>query len=101
MSKLITIIAKIELFAGEYMRKTPFVSGYRPVFDFVGARTKISGKIDLLDMNLFYPGSSAKVQISFNKDMISDSHFKIGETFTFGEGVLPLGKGEIINVLNI
>ena len=101
MNNLITIKAKIELFAGEHMRKKPFTSGYRPVFDFIGARTKTSGKIDLIEMEWFHPGNSGTVKVSFNKGIINDSHFKVGETFTFGEGVHALGKGEITEVLSL
>ncbi len=83
------------------MRKTPFISGYRPLFEFNGANTKISGKIDLIDTELFHPGKSGTIQITFNKGLINESHFKVGEVFTFSEGVNPLGKGEIVDVINL
>jgi translation elongation factor EF-Tu-like GTPase len=101
MDELITIITKIELFSGEKMRKTPFVTGYRPLFDFVGAKTKISGSIDLININLFSPGMSEIVQIRFIKGVINDAHFKVGETFAFGEGGNHLGKGEILEVIEL
>jgi translation elongation factor EF-Tu-like GTPase len=36
-------------------RKTPFTSGYRPLFDFI-EETKTSGQITLIDREVFYPG---------------------------------------------
>ncbi len=100
MSELVVIHAKIELFSGKNMRTTPFVSGYRPVFDFPGEKTKISGKIDLINTDTFLPGMAGVVKISFVMGIISNSHFKVGETFSFSEGVCSLGKGEIIEVTN-
>jgi translation elongation factor EF-Tu-like GTPase len=100
MSELTVIHAKIELFSGHKMRTTPFVSGYRPVFDFSGEKTKISGKIDLINTDTFLPGMVGVVKISFIKGIISDIHFKVGKTFSFGEGVNPLGKGEITEVIS-
>jgi hypothetical protein len=96
MNELIKISAKIQLFAGENMRRTPVVSGYRPLFDFMGAQTKLSGKIDLIDSDKIYPNSSDIVNITFIKGIISDNYFNSGTTFTFGEGTHSLGKGEII-----
>lgn len=100
MYELIKVFANIELFSGENMRQTPFSKGYRPVFDFKGAQTKISGRIDLLNMEMFAPGMSGVVEITFIKGMISDTYFVIGENFTFGEGPHPLGKGQIIETID-
>ena len=101
MYEKIKIFAHLELFEGENMRKTPFLSGYRPVFEFEGARTKISARIDLIDNENFLPGTSGIVQITFLKGMISDDCFKKGEPFVISEGgKYNLGKGEIIGVIN-
>ena len=100
MYELIKVLAKIELFAGENMRQTPFSNGYRPVFNFVNAKTKISGKIDLIEINSFAPGTSEIVQVTFIKGMISNDYFRKGETFTISEGgEYNLGKGEILEVI--
>ncbi|MFY0256504.1 hypothetical protein ACDQ55_21430 [Chitinophaga sp. 30R24] len=95
MVDLINILATIELFSDEQSRKTPFKSGYRPLFNFPGATTKISGSIKLIDMDSFSPGSKGDVEISFIKGMIDDSYFKSGVKFTFDEGGSVLGEGWI------
>jgi translation elongation factor EF-Tu-like GTPase len=100
MYELIKILANIELYAGDKMRKSPFTSNYRPLFDFIGMRTKISGRIDLTDRDEFAPGNSGVVQITFHKEMISDNYSQKGVSFTFGEGTHALGKGEIIEVIS-
>jgi translation elongation factor EF-Tu-like GTPase len=100
MYNKIQVLAQLKLFSGENMRRTPFVSTYRPIFEFKGARTKISGRIDLLNTKSFYPGTTGIVQITFLKDMIDDNYFKKGETFKISEGgEYILGEGEIIEVL--
>ena len=100
MYELIKVLANIELFAGENMRQTPFFSEYRPVFDFVGAGTKISGRIDLINMDKFMPGTSGVVQVTFIKGMISDNYFTKGESFTISEGgKYTLGKGDILEII--
>ena len=45
-------------------RKTPFTSGYRPLFDFI-EETKTSGQITLIDREVFYPGDEGIVEIAF------------------------------------
>lgn len=101
MPELVKVIADIELFAGENMRQIPFVSKYRPAFDFTGAKTKISGRIDLINMNEFAPGKSGIVQVTFIKGIIPDSYFKKGQLFTISEGGrYDLGKGIIIEKID-
>jgi len=95
MVDLINILATIELFSGEQSRKTPFKSGYRPLFNFPGATTKISGSIKLIGADYFSPGSKGNVEITFIKGIIDDSYFKTGMKFTFDEGRDILGEGEI------
>ncbi|OQP38897.1 hypothetical protein A4H97_19530 [Niastella yeongjuensis] len=56
MYHLIKILAKIELLSGENTRNKPIVNGYRPLFNFKDEKTKISGRIDLIEMPLFEPG---------------------------------------------
>jgi translation elongation factor EF-Tu-like GTPase len=101
MSELIKVLAKLKLFSGENMRQTPFFSKYRPVFNFDGAITKISGRIDLIgEVKSFAPGALGIVQLSFIKGIISDTYFKEGEIFTISEGgEYILGEGEILKLL--
>jgi translation elongation factor EF-Tu-like GTPase len=100
MSEKIKVVAHLELFEGNYMRRTGFVSGYRPLFEFKEANTKISARIDLTDKENFSPGSSGIVQITFLKGIISDSYLKKGESFIISEGgKYNLGKGEIMEVI--
>ncbi len=95
MVELIKVFASIELFSNDQSRKTPFKNGYRPLFNFLGAKTKVSGSIRLLGSELFFPGSIGDVEISFIKGMIEDRYFESGVKFTFDEGGVSLGKGEI------
>ncbi|WP_160715074.1 hypothetical protein [Chitinophaga solisilvae] len=95
MVDFIKVLATINLFFNERSRKTPFTSGYRPLFNFSGAQTKVSGSIKLIDMDSFSPGSKGDVEISFIKGMIDDSYFKSGMKFTFDEGGSVLGEGWI------
>lgn len=101
MNELIKVLANIELFTGENMRQTSFNNGYRPMIDFANAQTKISGRIDLINMNEFRPGTSGVVQITFIKGMVSDNYFKKGVSFTISEGgKYTLGKGEILETIS-
>lgn len=88
----------MELYAGKGMRQTPFADMYRPLFTFEGAKTKVSGSINLLDRSLFHPGTTAIVNITFIKGILPDAYFRIGEHFVFSESVKEMGKGEIIGV---
>jgi translation elongation factor EF-Tu-like GTPase len=99
MYDLIKVLAKIELLSGENVRKNPIANGYRPLFNFKDEKTKISGRIDLIEKSLFDPGMRGIVQITFIKGMIKDSHFTVGEQFTFDEGTQILGSGEIVEVV--
>lgn len=100
MYELIKILAQIKLFSGENMRQTPFKNKYRPAFDFKGARTKLSGRIDLIDREDFEPGSTGVVQVTFIRGMIDDEYFKKGQTFYISEGgKYNLGEGEILEII--
>jgi translation elongation factor EF-Tu-like GTPase len=99
MYHLIKVLAKIELLSGENARNKPIFNGYRPLFNFKEEKTKISGRIDLIEMPLFEPGMKGTVQITFIKGMINDRHFTVGEQFTFDEGIQILGSGEIVEVI--
>lgn len=89
---MVKIRAHIKLY--ENGRKTPFNSGYKPLFNFI-EEMKTSGRIDLIDKEQFYPGEEGEVEIIFlNRDYLG-SDFDIGKTFLFGEGAVPLGEGMV------
>jgi translation elongation factor EF-Tu-like GTPase len=96
MYELIKMKARINLFDAPNGRKTPFVSGYRPLFNFSNAPTKISGKIDLIGKESFLVGMSDDVHITFIMGIIDDDYFKAGVKFSFDEGGDVLGSGEFI-----
>ena len=90
------IKAKIKLFLGG--RKTPFYSGYGPVFNFVPYMKK-SGIIHLIDDEKFYPGQEGEVEITLlNREFLGEQ-FGIGTKFTFGEGREALGEGIVQEIL--
>ncbi|HWB90842.1 MAG TPA: hypothetical protein VG605_03280 [Puia sp.] len=99
MSDTIKILAKIEFSSNETGRQTPFYSGYRPAFTFPNARTMLSGRIDLFDRKSFAKGEVGKVEITFIKGMINDEYFVVGQKFKFAEGLIPIGIGEIIEII--
>lgn len=93
---MIKVKAKIKLY--ENGRKTPFANGYRPMFNFI-KEMKTSGKIEFKDKEEFYPGEEREVEISFlSKKYLGDDFIK-GKKFTFCEGEVPLGDGEIKEIL--
>lgn len=95
---MIKIKAKIRLYKCDFCRKTPFSSGYRPLFNFV-KEMKTSGQITLLDREEFLPGDEGNVQITFlNKDYLGDN-FSIGTKFIFDEGQITLGEGFVGELL--
>jgi translation elongation factor EF-Tu-like GTPase len=75
-------------------RKTPFKSGYRPLFN-LDDQTKVSGKIDLIDGDFFYPGTQGEVLVTF----LNHNELKISSIFSFDEGLKILGEGEILEII--
>lgn len=94
---MIKIKARIKLY--RIGRKTPFVSGYRPLFNFIDEMKK-SGKILLLDREEFFPGDEAEVEIVFLDTQYLGKNFRNGTKFTFGEGSIPLGEGEVKKIIS-
>ena len=92
---MVRIRAHIKLYMGAGKRKTPFTSGYRPLFDVLG-ETKTSGMITLLDREGFEPGDEGIVEIKF-----VEANCVVGTRFTFYESVEPLGDGVVLEVLDI
>ncbi|HEX8327131.1 MAG TPA: hypothetical protein VF629_06300 [Hymenobacter sp.] len=91
------IKAKIRVYLGG--RKTPFSSGYGPVFNFIPEMKK-SGVIHLISSDKLYPGQEGEAEITFlNREFLGE-HFSIGTKFTFGEGREPLGEGEVQKILS-
>ena len=78
---MIRIIASIRLYKDG--RRTPFYSGYRPLFDFI-EETKTSGQITLLLI----------------RRALGDN-FSEGTKFTFGEGRKHVGEGEVKEILEL
>lgn len=95
---MILVKANLKLYNGEKVRQTPFTTGYRPLFNFV-EDMKTSGRINLIDRNEFLPGENGIVEIAFLKDEYLGEDFKVGTKFSFSEGRVPLGEGEIIEIL--
>jgi translation elongation factor EF-Tu-like GTPase len=95
---MIKVKAKIKLYKNDTSRKTPFTNGYRPLFNFI-KEMKTSGQIMLKDRNEFFPGDEGLVEITFlSKNYLGDD-FGVGAKFVFGEGLEPLGEGEIIELI--
>lgn len=95
---MIRIKAILKLYKGYHKRQTPFSSGYRPLFCFI-ERNRTSGQITLLNKEEFKPGEEGLVEITFlSKDYLGDN-FSEGTKFTFGEGMEPLGEGEVKEIL--
>ena len=95
---MVEIKAQIKLYQGDKKRKTPFSSGYRPSFDFIDDM-RTTGKITLIDSDLFYPGEKGEVIIHFiNRDYLGDD-FREGKKFNFYEGKEPLGEGVIREII--
>ena len=96
----IKILASIEFSSTATGRQKPFYNGYRPMFTFTDARTKLSGSIALIGRQKFTQGERGNVEITFIKGVIEDQHFRVGEKFTFAEEPVQVGKGEIIEVIS-
>lgn len=94
---MVKIRAFIKLY--ENGRKTPFLSGYRPLFDFIGTM-KTSGRIELIGSKEFHPGYEGVVEITFlNKEYLGDD-FQVGKVFFFGESEIPLGEGIVNEIIS-
>ena len=94
---MVTIVkANIKLYKNS--RKTPFISGYRPIFSFENQEMRTSGKIDLIDREQFCPGEEGDVQIRFLSKFIEEN-FRTGISFIFSEGAVPLGEGTVKEIL--
>lgn len=92
---MVKIRANISLFKNG--RKTPFCSGYRPLFEFVKS-SKTSGKIELIDREYFSPGDQGFVTILFLSKEYLGENFGVGTKFTFGEGREPIGEGIVVSI---
>ena len=100
MSETIKLLANIEYSSTVMGRQNPFYTGYRPIFTFPAARTKLSGRIDLINKERFVQGESGNLQITFVKGIIDDEHFSVGQKFTFAEEPHQVGRGEIIKIIS-
>jgi elongation factor Tu len=93
-----TVKANIKLYKNENSRKTPFISGYRPIFSFTNQKMKISGQIILIGKKEFNPGEEGEVQVRFLSKFLG-GNFGKGVKFTFSEGEIPLGEGIIKEIM--
>jgi hypothetical protein len=96
---MINVRAIIKLYKGDLYRKTPFNSGYKPLFNFVNDMKK-SGKITLESKSEFKPGEEAEVKITFLDMNYLGSDFGNGKNFTFSEGTHILGEGKILEIIH-
>lgn len=95
---MIKVIARITLYPSSKGRKTPFLSGYRPLFEFPGYQLQTSGSIDLIENKSFDPGETQVVHITFLETVLKRASLSGGTKFVFGEGRITLGEGEILEV---
>lgn len=94
---MVKVKARIKLYKGKSKRKTPFSTGYRPLFQFIES-TKTSGQMSLINKEQFRPGEEGVVEIAFsNRDFLGDD-FEVGKKFSFYDAQEPLGEGEIIEI---
>lgn len=96
---MINVRAIIKLYNGELYRKTPFINGYRPLFNFVNDMKK-SGKITLVNKDEFKPGEEGEVKITFLDNSYLGADFGNGKSFTFSEGTHILGEGKVLEVIH-
>jgi len=95
---MIKVKAHIKLFKGNNKRKTPFISGYRPMFSFI-KETKTSGHIQLINQLQFKPGDDGIVEITFINEKFLGEDFAIGKEFKFYEAKESLGEGKVLELL--
>jgi len=77
-------------------RTTPFISGYKPAFNFGDNNSFITGKIELIDMDKFLKGMLGEVYIYFNdtNNVVSE-----GKTFSINEPPIEIGEGEVLEII--
>jgi translation elongation factor EF-Tu-like GTPase len=94
---MIKIKAHLKLYKG--VRATPFLSGYRPVFDFILETKTGGGQITLIEKDEFSPGEEGEVEINFISNKYLGEDFKVGKVFYFGEGGKSMGEGTVLEIL--
>lgn len=92
------VLARIYLykFSG---RKTPFMSGYRPILTF-GDDWGVSSQIELIDQDQFELGEQGEVYIYLIDEAFKNVPISVNSIFGFSEGTRYLGEGEILEILN-
>jgi elongation factor Tu len=96
---MIRLLAEIELYKIDNGRKTPFKSGYRPLFNFTD-KSKVSGQVILKSKDFFYPGDTGLVEINFLPELLKEEWLVEGKEFTFDEGITTLGEGKLIRIID-
>jgi hypothetical protein len=94
---MIRIKAKIILYKGTG-RTWPIKTGYRPLFNFIPL-SKTSGSITVIDKYGIEVGSTGNVFIKFANGDFLGKDILIGKQFTFDEGTIALGEGEILEII--
>jgi len=94
----IKTLARVTLYSWPDGRKTPIMTGYRPLFEFPGHNSKTSGRIDIIGKSTFEPGTTQEVEITFLETVLKKDAISPGTRFSFGEGPKPLGEGVILKV---
>jgi translation elongation factor EF-Tu-like GTPase len=99
---MIELLAKIEFFKTEISkRKSPIMSGYRPIISFDNNKVNFSCKLDLLDRDGLEPGSTTTVKLTFIRSVDRDKYFTVGQKFSFSEGLGTMGVGEFIEIIKL
>lgn len=93
---MIIIKAKITFYKNTG-RTWPMKTGYRPLFNFI-SESKTSGYITVLNQDQIEVGSKGDVLIKFATDKFLGNDFAIGKRFTFDEGSIALGEGEVLEI---
>lgn len=91
---MMRVRATLKLYKGPNKRQTPFLSGYRPLFQFSDMKT--SGSISICNAEQVFPGEESVVIITFLNEVYLTEQLITGATSFFYEGSEPLGEIVII-----
>jgi hypothetical protein len=95
-------IAKVSyLTTEEGGRKGFAASGYRPHVKFDGRKELTSGEQLFTDREKVFPGETAMAEIRILAKEIFKNYLYTGQHFSFSEGARLIGRGQIIEVINL
>lgn len=94
------IKANLLFYPGEKKDGTPvfFTSGYRPAFKFKDNDEFNSGEIKFIGKDRIESGETVEGDITLLHPELVKEYLKVGNTFSFQEGTILAGKGEILKV---